>query len=138
MGFFSKKLNYPELDSDNPVANQVQELEEPLQDLMKQVSDPLEVVPAEDHAYVFIGKPPKKFGVAMIEDGSVQSFVAAAKEKGLGPAKIQSLNEKLRDAYVHNQDAQRYKASIAGKEVVITPCAQLGREVKQILSSMTA
>lgn len=138
MGFFSKKINYPELDSDNPVANQVQELEEPLQDLMKQVSDPLEVVPAEDHAYVFIGKPPKKFGVAMIEDGSVQSFVAAAKEKGLAPAKIQALNEKLRDAYVHNQDAQRYKASIAGKEVVVTPCAQLDREVKQILSSMSA
>ena len=136
MGFFSKKLNYPELDSDNPAAEQVNEVEEPLKELMDQVSDPLEVVPADDHAYVFIGKPPKKFGVATIEEGAVQSFVAAAKEKGLDQATIQRLNEQLRDAYVHNLDAQRYKTSVAGKEVTVTPCPQLDQEVKQILSSM--
>ena len=137
MGFFSKKLNYPELDSDNPVADQVHEFDGPLQDLMGQVSDTLEVVPADDHAYVFIGKPPKKFGVAMIEDGAVQSFIAAAKEKGLDQAKIQMLNEQLRDAYMHNLDAQRYKTSVGGKEVVVTPCPQLDQEVKQIMSSMS-
>ena len=137
MGFFSKKLNYPELDSDNPAADQVHEFDGPLQELMGQVSDTLEVVPADDHAYVFIGKPPKKFGVAMIEDGAVQSFIAAAKEKGLDQAKIQMLNERLRDAYMHNMDAQRYKTSVAGKEVVVTPCSQLDQEVKQIMSSMS-
>ena len=136
MGFFSKKLNYPELDSGNPVANQVHEFDGPLQDLMGQISDTLEVVPADDHAYVFIGKPPKKFGVALIEDGSVQSFIAAAKEKGLDQAKIQMLNEQLRDAYMHSMDAQRYKTSVAGKDVVVTPSLQLDQEVKQIMSSM--
>ena len=137
MGFFSKKLNYPELESDNPAADQVHEFDGPLQELMGQVSDTLEVVPADDHAYVFIGKPPKKFGVAMIEDGAVQSFIAAAKEKGLDQVKIQMLNEQLRDAYMHNLDAQRYKTSVAGKEVVVTPCQQLDQEVKQIMSSMS-
>ena len=136
MGFFSKKLNYPELDSDNPAADQIHEFDGPLQELMGQVSDTLEVVPADDHAYVFIGKPPKKFGVAMIEDGSVQSFIAAAKEKGLDQAKIQMLNEQLRDAYMHSLDAQRYKTSVAGKDVVVTPSLQLDQEVKQIMSSM--
>lgn len=137
MGFFSKKLQYPELESDNPAAEQVHEFEGPLQDLMNQVSDPLEVVPAQDHAYVFIGKPPKKFGVAMIEDGAVQSFIAAAKEKGLEPAKIQMLNDQLREAYLHNMDAQRFKTSVAGKEVVVTPCVQLDQEVREILGSMS-
>lgn len=136
MGFFSKKLNYPELDSSNPAADQVHEVEGPLQDLMGQVSDPLEVIPSIDHAYVFIGKPPKKFGVAMIEEGKVQSFIAAAREKGLDQAKIQMLNEQLRDAYMHNIDAQRYKTSVAGKEIVVTPCAKLDQEVRQIMSSM--
>ncbi len=136
MGFFSKKLNYPELDSDNPAADQVHEFDGPLQELMGQVSDTLEVVPADDHAYVFIGKPPKKFGVAMIEDGSVQSFIAAAKEKGLDQAKIQMLNEQLREAYMHNLDAKRYKTSVAGKDVVVTPSLQLDQEVKEIMSSM--
>ncbi len=136
MGFFSKKVQYPELGEDGPVASQVQGVEEPLKSLMDQVSDPLEVVPADDHAYVFIGKPPKKFGVATIEEGQVQSFVAAAKEKGLDPVTIQKLNEQLRDAYMHNMDAQRYKTSVNGKEVVVTPCAQLEQEVGEILNNM--
>ena len=136
MGLFSKKVDYPELGDDSPVAEQINEVEGPLKTLMNQVSDPLEVIPADNQAYVFIGKPPKKFGVAVIEGGAVQSFVAAAKEKGLEPVKIQKLNEQFRDAYIQNQDAQRYKASIAGKEIVVTPCAELAREVSQIMGRM--
>ena len=136
MGFFSKKVNYPELGVDSPVAEQINEVKWPLKTLMSQVSDPLEVIPADNQAYVFIDKPPKKFGVAVIEGGAVQSFVAAAKEKGLEPVKIQKLNEQFRDAYIQNQDAQRYKASIAGKEIVVTPCAELAREVTQIMGRM--
>jgi len=136
MGLFSKKVDYPELGDDSPVAEQINEVEGPLKTLMSQVSDPLEVIPADNQTYVFIGKPPKKFGVAVIEGGAVQSFVAAAKERGLEPVKIQKLNEQFRDAYVQNQEAQRYKASIAGKEIVVTPCAELAREVTQIMGSM--
>jgi len=136
MGFFSKKLNYPELEADNPAAEQVQKVEEPLKDLIAQVSDPLEVVPADGQAYVFIGKPPKKFGVAKLADGEVQSFVAVAKEKGLDMLTIQKLNEKFRDAYEQNMDVQRYKTSVAGKEVVVTPSSQLAEEVSQIMNSM--
>jgi len=136
MGLFSKKVDYPELGDDSPVAEQINEVEGALKTLMNQVSDPLEVIPADNQAYVFIGKPPKKFGVAVIEGGAVQSFVAAAKEKGLEPVKIQKLNEQFRDAYIQNQDAQRYKASIAGKEIVVTPCAELAREVSLIMGSM--
>ena len=136
MGIFSKKLNYPALNLDNPAAEQIHEVEGPIKDLMGQVSDPLEVVPSDDHAYVFIGKPPKKFGVAMIEEGKVQSFLAAAKEKGLDQAKIQQLNEQLRDAYMHNVDAQRYKTNVAGKEIVVTPCKQLDQEVQQVMQMM--
>lgn len=136
MGFFSKKPSYPELDSNSSVAEQVQDIAEPLKELMQQVSDPLEVVPTNGQAYVFIGKPPKKFGLAMIEDGKVQSFVVAAKEKGLEPVRIQRINERFRDAYEQNQNTDRYKTSIAGKEIVVTPCAQLAQDVEQILNSM--
>ena len=79
MVFFSKKLDYPELGAESPVAEQINEVEGPLKALMFQVSDPLEIFPPDDQSYVFIGKPPKKFGVAVIEDGEMQSFVAAAK-----------------------------------------------------------
>jgi hypothetical protein len=35
--------------------------------LAGETKDPLEVVPAEDSVYIFVGKPPKKFGIAWIE-----------------------------------------------------------------------
>lgn len=136
MGLFSKKPNFPELDSGNPATEQLHEVEQPLKELMGQVSDPLEVVPSDDCTYVFIGKPPKKFGVAKIEEGKVKSFVAVAKEKGLDQAKIQKLNEKFRDAYTHNMDAQRFMTNVAGKTVVVTPSTRLGQEVSQIMDSM--
>jgi hypothetical protein len=136
MGFFSKKIDYPELDAGNPAAEQVQEVEGPLKDLMSQVSDPLEVVPADGQAYVFIGKPPKKFGVARLAQGQVESFIAVAKEKGLDQLSIQKLNEKFRDAYTQNMDAKRYKTSVGGKEVVVTPSIQLANEVSEIMNSM--
>ena len=136
MGLFSKKLNYPELGSDSPIAEKIHGFDESIKTLMGQVSDPLEVIPADDHAYVFIGKPPKKFGVATLEDGQVQSFVAAAQEKGLDQMTIQKLNERLREAYEHHMDAQRFKTEVAGKEIVVTPSEQLDQEVKEIMNQI--
>ena len=136
MGFFSRKPKYPDLDSSSPAAEQVQEVEEPLKDLIQQVSDPIEVVTSKDHAYVFMGKPPKKFGVAMFEEGKVQGFMAMAKEKGLEQAVVLKINQKFRDAYEQNMDAERYTTSIAGKEIVVTPCTKLAEEVAQIVSNI--
>lgn len=136
MGFFSRKPKYPVLDPNSPVARQIQEVEVPLKALVQQVSDTLEVVPADGNAYVFLGKPPKKFGVAMIEEGVVQSFVTVAKEKGLNPAQIMTLNEKFRDAYEQNMDAERFQTNVAGKDIVVIPCQPLAQEVAQIVSSI--
>ena len=79
MVFFSKKLDYPELGAESPVAEQINEVEGPLKALMFQVSDPLEIFPPDDQSYVFIGTPPKKPSVAVIKGVDLQSFVAAAK-----------------------------------------------------------
>ena len=134
MGFFSRK--YPDLDSSSAAAEQIQEVEESLKELIQQVSDPIEVVTSKDHAYVFMGKPPKKFGVAMFEEGKVQGFVALAKEKGLEQPVVLKINQKFRDAYEQNMDAKRYKTSIAGKEIVVTPSTKLAEEVAQIVSDI--
>jgi hypothetical protein len=136
MGLFSKKINYPELSKEHPAAGQIESLKEPLEKLVSQVSDPLEVVPADNHGYVFIGKPPKKFGIALLEEGSFINFVALAKEKGLGDPKILSVIESLGDAYKKNQDSERYKISVAGKDVVVTPCRELETQIEQIVQSV--
>ena len=136
MGLFSKKVNYPELDEGHPATDQIENIETPLKELVGQVSDPLEIVPADNHAYVFIGKPPKKFGIALLEGESFKNFVAVAKEKGLGDPKILSIIEDLGDAYRGNQDSERYKISVSGKDIVVTPCQKLEAEITQIIQSV--
>jgi len=136
MGLFSKKVNYPELSEEHPAAEQIESIKAPLEKLVGQVSDPLEVVPADNHGYVFIGKPPKKFGIALLEEGSFKNFVALAKEKGLGDPKILSVIESLGDAYKKNQDSDRYKITVAGKDVVVTPCRELETQIEQIVQSV--
>ena len=136
MGLFSKKINYPELSKEHPAAEQIESIKEPLEKLVGQVSDPLEVVPADNHGYVFIGKPPKKFGIALLEEGSFKNFVALAKEKGLGDPKILSVIDSLGDAYKENHDSERYKITIAGKDLIVTPCQKLEEQIEQIVESV--
>lgn len=135
MGFFSKKVDYPELAEDTMAAKQIHAIEGSLKELISSISDPLEVVPTEGHAFVFIGKPPKRFGMAMIDDG-VHSLGAAAKEHGIDQIQLQKINEKLRNAYLHCQDAPRYSTSVNGKTVVVTPSEQLAQEVSEITKSI--
>ncbi|MBN2644306.1 MAG: hypothetical protein JXR59_02410 [Desulfuromonadaceae bacterium] len=135
MGFFSKKVNYPELAPDNPVAKQIHAIEGSLKELIDQVTDPLEIIPVDGHAFVFIGKPPKRFGMAKLDD-TVHSFVASAREHGIDQRQMQKINEKLRAAYLKCQDVPRYKTSVNGKEVVITPSQQLAEDVREITSSI--
>jgi hypothetical protein len=66
----------------------------------------------------------------------VQSLVAVAQEKGLDQPTILKINEKLRDAYKNNEDAERYVTRLAGKDIVVTPSAEFGKEVREILSQL--
>ena len=61
--FLSGKRDYPSLDSSTPAAKQLESVLSPLEKLAKETSDPLEVVPAEDSVYIFLGKPPKNLGL---------------------------------------------------------------------------
>ena len=136
MGLFSKKINYPELGKDHSAAKQLGNFEEPLKELVGQIPDPVEVVLAENNAYVFIGKPPKKFGLALFEDGSFKNFIALAKEKGLSNPKILSVIESIGNAYKGSKDVERFKKNISGKDIVITPCQDLTSKVAKAIKSI--
>lgn len=137
MGFLSNilggKSKYPDLPADDPLVKQVEQIKEPLQTLMEKIKDPLEIVPAEDHTYVFIGKPPKRFGVAWIKQGEVNNFNLIAKEKGIDPAAMQDISAKLGSAYEQYDDIQRYTTNIGDRDVVVTPSKELTKKVDEII-----
>jgi hypothetical protein len=138
MGFlrklFGEKQDYPPLDSSAPAATQLESVRTPLEKLTEETNDPLEVVPGEDTAYVFVGKPPKKFGIAWIEDGNkIVNLKSLVDEKGLSPTSIQRISEELKSTYTEHQHKPRYRMRIGDRDVVVTPSESLLNDLKGVV-----
>jgi hypothetical protein len=133
---FSSKPDYPAIDPSSRAASKISEIETQLGELAGQVKDPLEVVPAENAAYVFIGKPPKKFGLAWIHDGKISGLNTLVEDHGLKPLEVEKVVDRLRDAYERNADVDRFCATVQDRDVVVTPSAKLEQEVHEIIDKV--
>lgn len=140
MGFFSSlfssKPDYPPLDPDSAVARQLHEIDHELAELAEKIHDPLEVIPSEHAAYVFIGKPPRNFGLAWIHDGKISGLNTLIEEHGVEPAQINRMIEELRTAYKKCEETKRYMAEVEGHDVVVNPSVNLEHEVHEILEKV--
>jgi len=135
--WFGGAKDYPPLPADNDAHAKLNEVQGQLEELAGRVKDSLEVVPAEHEAFVYLGHPPKRFGIAWIHDGKVSALNEIVDENNLSQPEVQKLVGKLGKAYEHAGDAPRYSAEVAGKKVVVIPSRGLGQEVHQIFESAT-
>ncbi len=107
----------------------------PLERLAEKTNDPLEIVPAEDSAYIFVGKPPKKFGILWIEEGDkIVNFKSLADEKGLSPNSLLQLSDDLKKAYIAHQDEPRYVTQVSDREVVVIPSTSLLNNLEGVVA----
>lgn len=132
---FGSKVAYPPLPAGDEAMVKLDEIKASLEELAHKVSDHLEVVPAEHEAFVFLGKPPKSFGIAWIHDGKVTGLKEFAEEHEMSQVDVGKLIVRLGEAYQHASEAPRYSAEIGGKQMVIIPSKVLEQEVHQIMAS---
>jgi len=133
---FSSKPDFPAIDPTSAAAARIAEVSNELGELAGQVKDPLEVVPAEHAAYVFIGKPPKRFGLAWIHDGKVSGLNTLVEEHDLKPLEMEKVVDQLREAYERHADASRFCTTVQDRDVVVTPSAGLEQEVHEIIDKV--
>ena len=137
MGMFDKWFggtqDYPPLPADNEAKAKLDAVKAPLEELAGKVNDHLEVVPADQEAYVYLGKPPKRFGIAWIHDGKLDGLKELVEDNDLSQADAQKMIVSLGAAYEHASDAPRYSTELAGKKVVVIPSPELGQEVHEIM-----
>lgn len=141
MGLISKlfgggESDYPRLDPNHYAAVRVEAVRNEIETLMGMTKDRLEVIPSEHAAYVFIGKPPKKFGVAWIHDGRISNFKSLVEEKGVTPARLESLVAELQKAYEATSEAKRFTTEIGGRTLVVTPSEKLEGAVHQAIHAV--
>ena len=133
---FSSKPDYPELDPDSAAARRLAEVEKELDELAGQVNDPLEIVPSEHAAYVYIGKPPKNFGLAWIHGGKISGLNTLVEEHDLTPLEVEKVVDQLREAYERHAEDKRYCATVRDHDVVVTPSRGFEQEVHEIIDEI--
>lgn len=137
-GLFGKSEDFPPLPSDNYALSRIDEVRTELTSLVSETKDRLEIVPSEHAAYVFIGKPPKNFGLAWIHDGKVSNLAALAEEKQINPIKRERIDDALREAYKRSENSERFTLSMDGDTVIVTPSPELEQAVHQIIEESFA
>jgi len=138
MGFmdklFSSSKEYPPLSNEDPAAQKLNALRQPVEKLVSEIKDPIEVVPGNETAFFFIGKPPKKFGVAWVgKDGKVINFKSLVEEKGLSIISLEKLSDRLKQVYIEHQEEPRYSTTISDKQIVVTPSETLKSDIKKVI-----
>jgi hypothetical protein len=140
MGFFDRIFGsgkeYPELDPSSPAQGRLDKFRTQLLELSSDVKQPLEVIPGDERAFVFIGSPPKKFGVAWVEEGKINNLKTLAEEKNVEPHKIQALAERLRKIYEANQQDERFSAKLGDRSVVVTPSDEFRMQIRGVIEEV--
>ncbi len=137
MGFFGKLFGkepeLPALDPSSPSAVRIEKFKSELETFVGKMHDRLELVPADEAVYVYIGKPPGMFGMAWFHDGKEHNFKTLAKDKGLSQKKVQNMALDLGEAYEKCMEEPKFSAEIAGKKVIVHPSDTLLKDVVRII-----
>ena len=141
MGLFDKLLGkdeaLPPLDPGSAAAKRMASFKPQLDTFAARVKDKLEIVPADEAIYIYVGKPPSAFGVAWYgRDGKEHNFKTLMQERGLTQQMVQIFSDKLRDAYVKEKDAPRFSLTIGGRAVKVTPDDNLSRDISKIIGEL--
>lgn len=134
---FGHKPDYPPLPPDSPDRAHLDAVRAPLDDLAHRVSDPLEVVVADDEAFVFLGSPPKRFGIAWLHDGKVVGVKEMIAEGHLSQADAGRMINQIGDAYAAAGNAPRYTVEVGGRQVVLISSDDLEHRVHEIVETTT-
>jgi len=133
-----RKPDYPPLDRESDTAKRLERVSSELGTLAENVTEDIEVVPSEEETYVFLGKPPKEFGLAWIRQGQVKNLKNALDELDVPHHKAEAIVEQIRAAYERSEDDERYSTDLAGKTVVVTRSEGLERKVHEIVQKLAA
>lgn len=134
--FGARKAHSP-LEPGNPLAKHLDGIREPLEGLAQQAKDSLEIVPAGNATYVSIGKPPKQFGIAWVQDGEIFNLKKLADQKGLAPTALAKTSSALSKAYQRSREDERFATTVCTYPCLVTSSQTLAHDVDEIIQTIS-
>lgn len=142
MGFLSKvfggEKEHAPLDPNSVAARRIEQRSAALAAFTAKVKDRMELVPASEATYVFIGKPPGTFGIAWLKDGQEHNLKTMIQQHGLSGPTVTRISEQLRDVYQAHMQAERFQTTIAGRAVTVTPSEPLANDLRKVIDAIAA
>ena len=128
-GLFGPK--YPELAADHPANDQLSGQGEVFESFVSRANDTIEVIPGAGPLYVFVGKPPKVFGIVWFEDDEQFDVRSQVERRAMTRESAAALVGALGRIYAGRAADERFAHRIDGHAVTVTPSTELYAEVHQ-------
>jgi len=142
MGFLDRLFGggpqYPPLEAGSGAAERLDPFSDKLESIAGSVRDPLEAVPKNDELYVFVGNPPKGFGVFRYSDDGEENLVEVMREHKLGASKMQAISNQARKAYVEYQEAPRFTHEVGARKVTVIDSEPLAEKLDEVFEAARA
>ncbi len=135
-GMFGPK--HPPLAEDHPAVARLSEHGEVFGTFVAKANDTIEAIPGDGPLYVFVGKPPKAFGMVWF-DGGQQFDVRSQVEQGaMTRESAAALVDALGRIYASRATEERFAHKVGGHAMTVTPSATLYAEVHQAVQGAHA
>jgi len=142
MGFLDKLFGggeqYPPLEPGSEPAEKLDHFTGELESLADSMRDPMYAVPKDDELFVFVGKPPKAFGVFRCTEDGQENLVEIMREHKAGMAKMQAVSDQARKAYVEYEEAPRFTHEIGKRKVTVIDSEPLAEKLDEVFEAARA
>ena len=134
---FHKTPDYPELDEGSDDYKQLNEHRSDIENVIKEVTENVEVVLSGNKFFVLMGKPPSNFGFEWVEGDQMRNFKTLVEANKVNPIRMERIVDRLSDAYKASKDAPSYKATVGEHKVVVTRSDTLASALKQEVDKLS-
>jgi len=140
MGFLDRifgggQPQFPALEPSSDAAARLAPFAGQLAALAGQVRDHVEAVPERDALYVFVGRPPKEFGVVRYRADGEENLIQLMRERKLPQSRIQEISDQARAAYVAEEQAPRFTHQAGKRALPVIDSETLGRKLDEVFAA---
>ncbi|PKQ29579.1 MAG: hypothetical protein CVT60_04715 [Actinobacteria bacterium HGW-Actinobacteria-10] len=140
MGLFNSMFGskHPDLDSKSDAASQIARQGHALEAFVSSANDRMEAIPGDGPLYVFVGRPPKAFGLVWFDGDGRHDVRSMVESKAMTRDAASQLAQELPVIYSRYSEEGRFAHKIGSTSIVVTPSAAFYAELQQAVTQAQA
>lgn len=125
---------HPALDPSSDAAKRIADHGQALETFASSANDRMEAIPGDGPVYVFVGKPPKAFGLVWFDDAGRHDVRSMMERMAMTREAASQLVQELPAIYTRYADVERFSHKIGSKNVIVTPSQAFHAELHEAVT----